>query len=318
MVTLKQVADKAGVSIRTVTRMLKNEPGGNLQTYERVKAVANRLGYVPNMAARNLKIRHSTMIGMVTSMRHTEVTTRIQAALQRRLEMEGRYILSGASMASEATLRAMLASWSGLTREVVFLAWPPAFQPSTVLAGLPMRFIFIDCLYDQTTYDAVLTDRTIGIRDSVLHFIRTGRRHIVRCGVDSPTRRRGFDAAFRGEPKPQASRHIIVTKGLEYADGYDAGPAIIAEKADAVFFETDRMAFGFYQFAFERGIRIPGDMAVTGFDDETAGRYACPPLSTVAHPIAEITEQVFTMLMAPPRPTQQVTFSTHFVPRQSS
>lgn len=316
MTTLKEVAEHAGVSIRTVTRALKNEPGGNLKTYARVKAIADELGYVPNIAARNLKMRRSNIVGLVASSHQTSVMMRKQAALQRCLEQSGKYLLSGTGAEDGEALVKMLREWIGLVRDVVFLQWRLKASPSDVLAGLPIRFVFVDCV-DEEGVHSVLTDRGVGVREGVEALLAAGRRRIAQCGRNMPTRRRGFDAAFTTVADAGIEKHELRTVGLEFEDGYQAGRSVLEHKLDAVFFETDRLALGFYKFAFDYGVRIPDDVAVIGFDDDPAGRYACPPLSTVAHPIEQVCEEVCARLREPGAAPRNVWIPTRFVRRGS-
>jgi DNA-binding LacI/PurR family transcriptional regulator len=204
----------------------------------------------------------------------------------------------------------------GLTHDALFMAWPSNFSTVRVLTGLPMRFTFVGCL-DDKGYNCVITDRGVGVRQGVELLLKMGRRRIARFGLGARGRRTGFDAAFAGSAASQAEKHEITTPGLEFRDGYEAGAIILDRKIDAVFFETDRMAFGFYKFAYEHGIKVPDDVAVIGFDDDPAGLYAFPPLSTVAHPIEQITDQVLGILRSPEQPPKQVWLPTRFIPRAS-
>lgn len=123
-------------------------------------------------------------------------------------------------------------------------------------------------------YDRIETDRTSGVaaaRDGA----DPGRpaRRIVRVGMDGAVgRRAGFEQAVAAAG--EITSGFIATEGLEFADGFAAGDAIIAFGADAVFFDTDRMALGFYRYASERGVTIPEKVAVAGFDDDAAGAFA--------------------------------------------
>ncbi|MFA7157662.1 MAG: LacI family DNA-binding transcriptional regulator [Kiritimatiellia bacterium] len=315
-VTLRHVAEEAGVSIRTVTRMLKNEPGGNPETYARVRKIADRLGYVPNVAARNLKIRSSNMVGLVTSAGGNEMRIRIRIALQKRLEGAGKYFISGMIERGGEKLERMLRDWSGLARDVVFLTWPHELNPAEILTGLPMRFIFVDCLDDRAR-DVVLIDRVAGVRAGAQLLIKTGHRRIARCGPDMPTRRMGFNAAFEDKAGAGVIKCEITTSGIGPKEGYDAGPAIMKKAVDAVFFETDSLALGFYKYAHERGIRIPDDIAVVGFNDNPAGLYACPALSSVALPIEAMAGEVCDMIVKPQKKPRKVTFPARFVRRES-
>ncbi|MCA1808497.1 MAG: LacI family DNA-binding transcriptional regulator [Kiritimatiellia bacterium] len=315
--TLKHVADRAGVSIRTVTRVLKDEPGTNPETYMRVRSVVDELGYIPNVAARNLKTSSITMVGVVAPGNpKSEFITRKRAALQKRLENEGRYLLSGTLRETEDQLRDMLKEWIGLTRDVVFLAWPNEFSTARVLAGLPMHFVFVNCL-DERAYDHVLIDRAVGVYEGVQCLLRTGHRRIAHCGTNMRERRHGFEGAFDRPAGGQVVKLLIKTPHMDFEDGFAAGPRIMEQQADAVFFDTDRMAYGFYHFAREQGVRIPDDISVIGFDDEPGADYACPPLSSVSHPIAAISEQVCEMIKQPAAATREVMLPTYFVRRES-
>lgn len=315
--TLRQVAEKADVSIRTVTRALKNEPGGNADTYERVRGIAKRIGYVPNIAARNLKIQRSNMVGLAGTLTGTSAMIRVRNALQRLLEREGMYLLSGTIPEDEKTFKSMLMEWSGLVRHVVVMRGPINVCHESVFTNLPMKFVFVDYVADLPGYDAVLTDRVVGCREAVGHLLATGRRRVALCGRNMVTRRRGFEEAFANAGDSKAEKLHVPTRKLDLVDGYEAGPEIVNAGVDAVFFETDRMAFGFYKFAHEHGVRIPDDVAVVGFDDEPACVFACPPLSSVAHPIVELTEKAFAMIKNPSSEPRRELVPSKFIARES-
>ena len=71
-------------------------------------------------------------------------------------------------------------------------------------------------------------------------------------------------------------------------DGYRLGDAVMAQRPEAVFFDTDRMAAGFYRYAAEHGVRIPQDISVVGFDGDDYAKMMLPPLSTPAHPSRQL------------------------------
>lgn len=143
--TLKDVAEKAGVSIRTTGRALRGDGPVRREVAERVLAAAHALNYVPNAAARNLKQRSSRIVGLITGQTFgSEVGQRRVRLLEEAMRAEGRYTLLGALPSSCGDLDALLREWSGLVEFILFLAWPPAWDPA-MLKNYPMRFIFIDC-----------------------------------------------------------------------------------------------------------------------------------------------------------------------------
>ena len=127
----------------------------------------------------------------------------------------------------------------------------------------------------------------------------------------------GFDSAVRGRTDVESVR--IPVRGIEFADGYRCGPELVRSKADAVFFDTDRMALGFYRYAHEHKIRIPEQIAVAGFDNDTPGAYAIPSLSTVSHPLEEEVREAVRIITERDRAREAKTifFPTKLILRES-
>ena len=285
-ITLKSVANEAGVSVRTAGRVLRGGGPVSGATAERVRKAAARLSYVPNAAARNLRRRSCRIVGVITSDgNHELIHTRLRI-LERCLREAGRDTLLGSLPGTQEELERMLLEWTGFADFVIFTNWNPDFCAERLLK-LPIRCIFLDRDPGSDKFDRVLTERASGVREVILALIRSGAGKIAHVsGIGSSGGRiEGFDSAIRAQPKVKAVR--IPSKGSEFADGYRLGARILRSGADGVFFDTDRMALGFYRYAHEHGIRIPEQIAVAGFDNDTPDAYAIPSLSTVAHPLEE-------------------------------
>lgn len=296
--TLKMVAAKAGVSIRTAGRALSGSGPVKEEVARRVLAVARELRYVPNAAARSLKQRASRVVGVISGTNpRNECTQRRISLLEGALREEGRHTLLGALPETEGELVNLLRSWTGIVQSVIFLAWNRKWNAEK-LNLLPLRFLFIDCQLEYAGFDRIETDRANGVAAAVTELLRAGRRRIARVGTDPAGRRAGFEQALE-KAAPGVESTFLVSEGLEFADGFAAGGALEAFRADAVFFDTDRMALGFYRYASERGISIPGAVAVAGFDDDAAGAFAIPALTTVAHPNAEAIRRAVEKILSP-------------------
>ena len=283
--TLKDVANAAGVSIRTAGRALHGDGPVKTDVAERVRDAARNLHYIPNAAARNLRRRSSRIVGIVIGMNFsTEAGQRRLAALEGKLREYGFYVLIGSLPSNESALNELLREWAGIVRKVIFLDWHPEWTAET-LAGLPQHFLFFDTPMPDGPFDFLQTDRASGVAAAIAVLIRSGRKRIA-CVFNSGARGRrdGVARAAAGKPVELIS---IESAGLEMEDGFAAGDRIAASGADAAFFSTDRMALGFYRYAHEHGIAIPERIAVAGFDNDSAGGFAIPTLTTVAHPDAE-------------------------------
>lgn len=316
--TLKDVAEKAGVSIRTAGRALRGAGPVRGEVAERVLAAARSLHYVPNAAARSLKQRSSRIVGVVTgSIGGTEAGQRRMRMLEEAFRIRRLHTLVGALPGSFGELENLLREWNGLVSHVIFLSWPAPWDAAK-LRGYPLRFLFLDCGPRLEGFDNLLVDRPSGIRSAVHELILAGARRIAH--VSSPVavgRHSGFHAAV--EANPAVETFTIETEGLDFRHGYQAGPKLRQLRIDAAFFDTDRMALGFYRYAHEHGISIPDDIAVAGFDDDSACAYAIPTLTSVAHPDREAVDRIAAIVTGPAEaPAKTEILPTRLVSRESS
>ena len=317
--TLKEIAEAAGVSVRSVTRALKNEPGGNPETCDRIRATALQLGYVPNIAARNLRMRRKNFIGLISSELEITVMQRKNIAMQKRLEKDGFYPISALFPETQQALREIILGWAGLVDKVILTYWRADWDVQDTLKGLPMQFIFVDCMDKQCCKDHALVniDRTYGIQCGVEHLIRSGRKRIAYCGNDMPDRLEGFRRAFRNMNKSYEPDSFVLTENSNMDDGFEAGQVIVARGYDAVFFGTDRQALGFLKYCFTHKISVPDQIAVIGFDDDPAGLYSCPSLSTVAQPIDAMSIRIAELAGVECFTGDTEIFATRFIARES-
>jgi len=317
-VTLKAIAEAAGVSIRSVTRALKNEPGGNPETTARIQALARELGYIPNMAARNLRLQRNNFVGMVLPPVSVAMTVRKTSAMQSRLEAAGFYPISALLPATAGELRKMLQDWLGLIDTVIFNAWNPAWNPADLLAGLSLQVVLVDIESERLFPQAadIEIDRESGIRDGIARLIRSGRQHVVQCGTRLPSRLRGFAAALQECGLSPDDSRLIETGSLEYESGYQVAPQIL-EHGDAVFFHTDRLALGFLKYCYEHRVAVPQQVAVVGFDDDPTDQFTAPSLSSVAQPVDAMAEKVVELVKPGGFVPGRTMFPTRFVARES-
>lgn len=316
-VTLKQIAETVGMSIRTVNRALKAQGGISDIRRQEILTAAARMGYVPNIAARNLRLRKSSFVGIVTGTHEYDIYIRKSHDLQHRLELQGFFPIIGILQEDQDAVRAMLSEWAGMVDTVVLFNWGE-WLPEKVLASLPQQFIFVDCssVSPKCGFHQIIIDRSSGIKDAILFLLESGRSRIVRCG-NIHTRVKGVEEAFRSFRGGRAEKILLETGASNFEDGYKFGDKLMKSKADAVFFDTDRMAFGFLKYAWEKGVKIPDDIAVVGFDDDPWGNFSCPSLSTVAHPIAEVNEKIVELAEQRSSAPATIVFPTKFVKRQS-
>lgn len=314
-VTLKKLAELSGLSVRTVNRVLKDQGDVSPAKRELVRRLAAEYNYLPNIAARNFRLRRNNVVGVIMYDRMLgEANTQKLADLERTLTAAGYYPLLGG--ARDRDPRRILEEWNGVVGVVVVFNFRPGRGELPDMKNYPYTFILVDGCEDVPgECHRVIVDRDTGIAAACAALADAGCRRIAHCGTASLRLPNVLRCAekLRG----RAEFLHIGTAHSEAEDGCSAGEEVMRSGADAVFFDTDRMAAGFYRYAWEHRIRIPDDISVVGFDDDAAAAVLPPPLSSVAHPVAEISAAVLELIVGGfDRPVTKI-LATRFVRRGS-
>ncbi len=318
-VTLKQLAELSGLSIRTVSRVLKKQAHVQDDKRELVMRLAREYNYTPNMAARNLRLNRSKFVGILCSRITHEVFMQKLLDLEIRLESRGYYPIVGCYDTNPGTLEKLFAEWSGVVDFVVVTMFKPTPEDTSLeelFDRYPLTPIYVDQEREVKGH-ALEINRATGIRDAISTLIAEGKKCILRCGsLDS--REKGLQEAFASTPENKRPKLIRMEGCGTFIDGLAQAPGILRTDADAVFFDTDRMALGFLHYAAAHKIPVPERIAVIGFDDEISGRLFYPSLSTVAHPVEELDRAIVSIVDEKPSEPVKMTFRTKFIRRMSS
>lgn len=291
--SMADVAAHAGVSHQTVSRVLNGSPLVKEGTRERVNAAIEALGYRRNSAARALATNRSGRIGLISSAHlalygPSMVATSVQDAVQ-----AAGYEISTVRLSEFSEQELHLAVERLLDQAVEALVVAVAHRVALEHARsleLPIPVVLAEGVTPGRSMAAGI-DQEHGALLASEHLLDLGHRRVAHvCGphdwVEALQRRTGWERAhaLRGlDPGPQ------VEGDWSSASGYDAARAIL-EHGDvtAVFVSNDAMALGLLNAFHERGVRVPEDVSVVGFDDVPEASYFWPPLTTV--------RQDFTML----------------------
>ncbi len=296
-VTLKDIAREAGVSIATVSKVLRDEPETFIgaRTRDKVVTVARQLGYRQNLHARTLRLGKSELIGLMAY----DVTTRVallrlQAADRAIRERGYRTAVWIAAARQDAELRALEECQSSMADGLLLI------QPSAELtvealkplleSGIPVVTM---AQVPGVDLDCVTVDRKVGGYLAIDHLIRLGHRRIAYIHGDQRyetdrSRTEGYVQAFT-EHGLEVDRTLFVEAGAGYRNGYRAAQELLSRGGDqtAVFCNNDENAIGAMRAFREAGLRIPEDLAVVGFDNLEASEFAPVPLTTISQPIEE-------------------------------
>lgn len=296
-VTMKDVADYAGVSRTAVSLVLNDRHDVTLaqETRLRVLAAAAELGYRPNAGARALAQRRSDWYGLVTEIVTAPFAVDVIKGAQDRAMTEGKYLLIASTESDPAAETAAIERL--LEQRVEGIIYAATWHRGVVVPEIAREVptVLVNCFDEEGRFPAVVPDERTGGRRAAERLLQAGHRRIglVNLDPDIPAavgRRLGYLDALRDAGiQPDASLEI---SGHATADGgFTATDQLLdlVEPPTAIFCANDRMAMGAYDAIKERGLRIPQDVAVIGFDNqELIAGYLRPGLTTVALPFEQM------------------------------
>lgn len=287
MVTIKDVAKEAKVSIATVSRVLNNVGPVDEQTRKRVRQAARKLRYVPNALGRNLSTRRTDAIGLLLPDLFGEFFSEVLRGADQTVQQSQYHLVVSSSHNNKEAIRAALNMMRGRVDGLVIMS--PHIDAQTLTENLPQSLpvVLLNCYVQAEGFDSLNIDNFGGSFAMTEHLIAHGHSRIaIICGTkenfDANERLRGYRTALQHHGIPVDERLIFPGTFSESA-GYEATKHLLdsAPRPTAIFASNDSMAIGALSALRERGIQVPGQMALAGFDDVPIARYLTPSLSSV-------------------------------------
>lgn len=293
-VTLRDVADAAGVSVATVSLVVNNKKDARIgsDARRRVKDAIAALGYRPNALAKSLVSGSSRFIGLVAdAIATTPFAGQIIRGAQEEAWKHG-YVLLVANTEGipEATDDAIHMMIDHQAIGILYSTWyhRDVSVPAS-LNGMPT--VFVNCVAQAPDTLSVVPDEVQGGHEATTLLLAKGYRRIafLNADEDAPSpigRLAGYRAAL-DEFGVEFDPTLVIPVVPEQEGGYASTSAVLdrADRPDAVFCYNDRVAMGLYDGVKERGLRIPEDLGIIGFDDqEVIAGHLRPKLSSIALP----------------------------------
>ncbi|MER7722739.1 LacI family DNA-binding transcriptional regulator [Streptomyces sp. NPDC096323] len=302
---LKDVAARAGVSVRTVSNVVSGSAPVADATRVRVQAVLDELGYRPNLAARNLRAGRTGLIGLAIPELYSpyfgELASLLVAAAQQR---SWTVVIDQTFGDPEAERRFFEGTGGRLVDGLIISPW--ALGPEELRADARnMPVVLLGERHPQGLADRVAVDNVLAAEEATTHLLQGGRRRIAAIGVQPHLRNEtarqrleGYHRALRRAGLPFDPVLERPVEALHRQDGAQAMASLlrIDVRPDAVFAFSDELALGALHVAHERGLRVPEDLAIVGFDGIEDARYSYPPLTTVAPDKKQIAERALQCL----------------------
>ncbi len=287
--TITEVARSAGVSLSTVSRVMNGNPTVDPTLAERVRAVAVELGYTANPLARSLVLGRTQTVAVVVPDLGNPTFQTILRGVSAAAAAEGFHVLVADSAEQVADEPAIATATRRRTDGVILCA--PRMPDEELAALLPsLAPVVVVNRPPQEGAPTVAADYEAGMRQLVEHLVGLGHRRIAylagRVGSASgAARRRALDAAAQGRQELEV---VDIAAGVDVDSGAAAIDEVLASRATAAVAFNDLVALGLLSAALGRGVRVPEDLSIAGFDDIPFAQYSSPPLTTVAVPALDL------------------------------
>ncbi|NVD71253.1 LacI family transcriptional regulator [Duganella sp. BJB488] len=304
-ITIKDVAQEAGVSVASVSRALNGHASITDDTRKHILAVVKRMRYMPHVGARSLTTSFTNTIGVLLPDLYGEFFSEMIRGIDGAARRRGLHLmvssLHGDADEAALAIRAMRGRVDGL------LVMSPHVDAAFLSDNLPedLPIVLMNTAAGGTQYPSISVDNYSGAHAMVAHLIAGGYRRIAFLAgpsgnFEAQERLRGYRAAL-SELAPGAAEHVYEGDFSEQS-GQAVGQALLemdaGRRPDALFAANDMMAIGALLTLKQGGLRLPQDMALAGFDDIPIARYVSPALTTVRVPIADLGVRALESLVA--------------------
>ncbi|MCG5468852.1 LacI family transcriptional regulator [Micromonospora sp. LAH09] len=287
---LKDVAERAGVSVKTVSNVVNGYVHVRPDTRARVEEAIAELNYRPNLSARHLRKGRTGVIALAVPELDIPYFAELARYVVNAAAAYGWTVLIDQTGGRREQERVVA---SGITDHLIDgLIFSPLALTAEDLAGLdgtPM--VLLGERVEHGPADRVVIDNVTAAREITAHLIRLGHRRIAAIGsqrtdegASARLRLAGYTDALRAAGLDYDETLVAPAAAWHRADGAAAMQGLLTSgvRPDAVFCFNDTLALGALRALHEAGLRVPEDVAVVGFDDIEDGRFSIPTLSTVA------------------------------------
>jgi LacI family transcriptional regulator len=339
-VTIKNVAQKAGVSTGTVSLVINNSPGVSHKTRSRILQVIKELGYTPNRGARSIITSRTSNIGLLVVLENNlsddpystenivnSFSTDIATGVEQEIQATNYGLIYGHSdgksgkelpkFVDPSYIDGLIIAGGSYTRE--FLKVVEKTEIPTIITGSN---------YTTKKISSIFCDPYEAMKEMIFYLVKTGRKHIAlinssQVSFNSDTKYKGYCDAL-DESGLLFDEDLVIPAGFSAADGKKAVKALLktGKKIDAIACSFDGIAAGALKELYTQNITVPDDIALTGFEDSWIASHAIPSLTTVRIPKFEIGKMLlinlFDIINGKIKPGFKVLVDTEIIVRESA
>lgn len=311
MVTLDDVAARAGVSRMTVSNALRGKAVVRPETARKVIAAAEELGYHPNLAARQLSSGRTHVIGLTVADFDLIFPAALAAAISDQAQTLGYQVIVQQTRFSHDFEQHMLSSATSQICDGTIICWPSSASAEMETFARAHPLVLLDGFGLEGRCDCVFTPCTDGMAAATRHLVDHGCRRVLMLGGSYLPPEQFANADTSERCRIRGAAEGLLSSGLPYrADdvypcnwtreaGYRRMRAILDERRDfdGVCCLNDPIAIGAHKALTEAGVRVPQDVAITGFDGVEDGRYLAPGLTSVTIDVHEAADTCLKLLI---------------------
>jgi DNA-binding LacI/PurR family transcriptional regulator len=306
IVSLKDIAKRAGVSVATVSNVVNGYRPVGEATRERVRQAIDELGYSPNLSARHLRKGRTGIIALAIPELNNPYFVELADAAIREAGQHGYTVLLDYTDGDRE--KELLVS-QGFRAQVIdgLILSPVQLDRTDILTRTSdTPLVLVGERVYNVPYDHIAIDNVAASTAAMKHLLDLGRRRIAFIGAQADVNRQpahlrllGYREALQDAGLAYDSSLVVTTEGFGRADGAFGLRQLLAlpEPPDAVFAYNDLIAIGALRAAVELSVKVPDEIAVVGFDDIEEGRYSNPTLTTLSPDKASIGRQAVAALV---------------------
>lgn len=300
---LRDVAERAGVSVKTASNVLNNHPHVKASTRARVEAAMAELRYRPNLSARSLKHGRAGFLALAVPAMDSPYFAELAARITEEAAALGFIVLLDVTGGDADAERVVLEGMRSHVIDGVIFS-PLALSADEISSradDLPM--VLLGERPVPVGFDHIAVNSVAAARAATEHLVAQGRQRIAAVGREpmkgtASERLRGYRQALKATGLPYDTDLVITVPHFERADGHAAMLQLLdlPEPPDGVFCFNDLMAIGALRACVETGVKVPEEVAIVGFDDIAETRYSNPTVTTISPDLTGLARAALALL----------------------
>lgn len=296
VITLKDVALKAGVNVSTASRALNDSSGISKKTKLLIKNIAMDMNYIPNHTARALAGKGTKSIGVIVPEISSNYFAKVLNYIECELKDKGYSLIVGMTHHKFEDEINYLKVFSARKVDGIIVVGCMYKKLQEQLANIKSNYhipiVLIQNYIDFPDYDYIMIDDLYGINAAIEHLVKLGHKNIgfIADEISSRMRFAMFKSALKNNGIKLNENYIKIVKEMFELGGYNAMNELLKEKEipTAIFASYDYIAIGAMKALDEHDLKVPQNMSIIGYDNIRESEYLIPSLSTISPPIKEL------------------------------